>query len=129
MSSYVSQIVTNIFKYNNLEIYCVKSDGYTIWFGAAEIAKGFNYQNINQTIKNKVNNEDKIKLKNLINLINLNQYVSININLTPQEQNILYINEFGLYSLMFETKNQDKDNIDFYNFISHYILPSMRRIN
>ena len=57
-SSYVSQIITNIFKYNNLEIYCIKSDEYNIWFGAAEIAKGFNYQNINQTIKNKVNNEE-----------------------------------------------------------------------
>ena len=50
------------FKYNNLEIYCIKTNKCDIWFGAMEVAKGLNYKNINQILKNKVNDEDKKKL-------------------------------------------------------------------
>lgn len=108
--------ITYKFKYKNVEIHCIKTNEYDIWFGAMEVAKELNYKNVNQILKNKVDDEDKMKLENLIN-----------INLTQKEKDAIYVNEYGLYCLIFGKKNEEIN--EFKKFITHDILPSMRRRN
>ena len=124
-----NQLVTNLnniqttFRYNNLDILCIKINEYDLWFKAKEAAEGMEYTNTDQAIRLHVLDEDKITLENLLKLRPLEFRGPI--NLTYNEKNSIYINESGLYSLIFSSKKDEAKA--FKKFVTQTILPSIRK--
>lgn len=118
--------VVYTFKYNDLEIYCIKPNENDIWFSTIEIAEGLNYENLDQIIKKRVDNKDMINLEDLIG----NQLISVNINLTSKEKKIIYVNENGLCCFLYADMDEMiKERINMFKvFIIGNALGHMQNI-
>jgi prophage antirepressor-like protein len=85
-----------------------------IWFGCKEILTSLEYKDIKDAMKAHIDKDNKIQLKNINHSIN-----------TKQHPNTIYINESGLYKLIFSSKMK-KAKI-FTNWVTNDVLPSIRK--
>ena len=111
------------FKYNNLDILCIKINEFDIWFKAKEAAEGLCYKSTDKAIRDHVSNEDKITLENIIKL-GPPKLGGLE-NLSHNEKNSIFINEAGLYNLIFSSKKDEAKSFTY--FVTHTILPSIRK--
>ena len=94
---------------------CVIVDN-NVWFRGKDVAIALGYENTTQAILNNVEEEDKYKLGELINLSD---------RLTYHEKITVYINESGLYSLVM--KSQKTEAKQFKHWVTSEVLPSIRK--
>lgn len=87
------------------------------WFVGKDVAKALGYSNTNDALSNHVDEEDRI-------MGSPNATPSIIDNL-GREQYPTFINESGLYSLVFSSKNQDAKT--FKHWVTSEVLPSIRK--
>src|SRR3989344_3229693 len=114
--------LTNIFKYANKTFtYYIVND--KIYFKGKEIAEYLEYSNLQQAIREHVDNDEKYKLKNL-GVLNFRP-LSKNLKNISNEENTIYISESGLYSLIIGSKK--KEAKEFKKHICNVILPSIRK--
>ena len=60
--------IQTTFKYNNLDILCIKINEYNIWFKAKEAAEGMAYKDTDQAIRDHVYDEHKKALEYILKL-------------------------------------------------------------
>jgi prophage antirepressor-like protein len=97
-------------------ISCIKQEN-DIWFRGKDIATILGYTNTKKAIIDHVDIEDKMKLNDLIH--------SETLCLTFNEKQTIYINEFGLYSLVLGSKK--KEAKQFKKWIISEVLPSIKQ--
>ena len=106
-------IYNKILKFNNNEInYEYDRDG-NIWFKFKCITDILEYKNRKDTLRDKIENSDKIKLKDLRKIKK------------DEQQDTIYINETGLYTLLIKSKM--KKAIKFQLWLVKEALPNLRK--
>jgi prophage antirepressor-like protein len=85
-----------------------------IWFNGKELTLALEYKDTKDAIKSHIDKNDRTQLKNINHSIDTNQH-----------PNSIYINESGLYKLMFSSKMKKAKN--FTNWITNDVLPSIRK--
>jgi prophage antirepressor-like protein len=107
-------------KFNNTDlncsIGCVVVDN-NVWFRGKNVATALGYENTTQTIIIHVEDEDKCKLEELWGLSD--RFLTFN------EKNTIYINESGLYSLIFSSHKPEAKQ--FKHWVTSEVLPSLRK--
>jgi prophage antirepressor-like protein len=88
-----------------------------IYFKAKDIATILGYVNTEQAIRFNVDDDDKIKLNEL--------QTAKNSGLASNKKNTIYINESGLYCLIFGSKKEEAKQ--FKKWITTDILPTIRK--
>jgi len=106
----------NTITFENNKIIIIIDNDYEIWFNAKQICLSLNYKEPNKAITNNVDKEDKIQLKNM----------NINFEIKQQPDSI-YINETGLYSLLFASRIKKAKK--FMKWVKKEVLPFMRQSN
>lgn len=112
----------NIIPFENSDLSCkidtLNVDG-QIWFKGKDIALALDYSDSDQAIRNHVEDEDKIPLSCLsFNPVNFT-------GLRGNAKQALFINESGLYSLIFNSKK--KEAKVFKHWVTSEVLPSIRK--
>ena len=106
----------NTITFENNKIIIIIDNDFEIWFNAKQICISLKYIKPKQAITNNVDKEDKIQLKNM------------NINFEVKQQpSSIYINETGLYSLLFASRTAKAKK--FMKWVKKEVLPSMRQSN
>jgi len=106
----------NTITFENNKIIIIIDNNFEIWFNGKQICISLNYKEPNKAITNNVDKEDKIQLKNM----------NINFEIKQQPDSI-YINETGLYSLLFASRTKKAKK--FMKWVKKEVLPSMRQSN
>ena len=115
--------IQTTFKYNNLDILCIKINECDFYVKAKEATEALCYSDTNQAIRLHVYDEDK---KTLDELLKLNPVLNTGFEkMKGNEKNSIFINEAGLYDLILASKK--KEAKDFKKFVTHTILPSIRK--
>ena len=104
----------NTITFENNKIIIIVDNDYEIWFNAKQICLSLKYSELKKAIANNVDKEDKIQLKN----------ININFEIKQQPDSI-YINETGLYSLLFASRTTKAKK--FMKWVKKEVLPSMRQ--
>jgi prophage antirepressor-like protein len=99
----------------NCSVTCVSVEG-AIWFKGRDVASILGYVNTNLTIQLNVELEDKQTFEELRGI---NIYPG-----TPNENNTIYINESGLYSLIMSSKKPEAKQ--FKHWVTSEVLTSIR---
>ena len=110
----IIDIYNNILKYNNNNIDFVIDINGLIWFKFLSICKILNYKSSKDTLRDHVFKENKIKLKDLKLIFKRTEH-----------GDTIYINESGLYNLLFKSKM--KKAVDFRLWIINEVLPNLRK--
>ena len=105
----------------NVNIKIITDDNNVLWFKAKDISKYLGYSNTEQAIRVNVDEEYKIKLCDIELTIVPPLLHSGGINAI----NTIYINEQGLYQLLFSSKKIDAKQ--FTKWIIEEVLPSIRK--
>ena len=79
------------------------------WFVGSDVTRALGYANHVQAIRENVDIEDIIKSRNL----------------SEHNSKLLFINESGVYSLIFQSKQERAK--EFKRWVTHEVLPSLRR--
>ena len=104
----------NLINFETNKIIVIIDNDNIIWFNAKQICISLEYKQAKKAIKNNVDKDDKIQLKNM------------NINFEIQQQpDSIYINESGLYSLLISSKTIKSKK--FIKWLTSEILPNLRR--
>ena len=111
-NSFIS-LEKNYIEYCNVKISVIIDKNNELWFNANNTAEALGYSDYKDAIKRHVKKEDTIQL-NDINYDNKKGH--------PQT---LFLNESGLYSLMIRSRMPNA--ITFTNWITHEVLPSIRK--
>ena len=90
-----------------------------IWFVGSDIAAALDYKDTTQAIRYHVLDEDKI-------IIQTNQNVPPVTDSLGRIQYPVWINESGLYSLIFGSKKQNA--VEFKHWVTATVLPTMRKL-
>ena len=88
------------------------------WFVGADVAKALDYASPANAIHDYVDDEDKQHVDG-------SQFTIANASNTISSRNITIINEAGVYSLIFQSKQERAK--DFKHWITHEVLPALRR--
>jgi prophage antirepressor-like protein len=88
------------------------------WFRGRDAAHALGYVETTQSIRKFVNDEDKMKLKEIWGPIDL-------MGLSNNAQNMMCLNESGLYSLIMRSKM--KAALQFQKWVTTDVLPSIRK--
>ena len=99
-------IIKKVFHYEDTELPAIKCKD-DIWFRGKTTAEILKYANQCKAIRNHVDPEDRARFDELHGGTNLRASVSRRSKtdpLTNNEKNTIYINEFGLYSLILRSK-------------------------
>ena len=117
---YSMSIIEKVFHYEENEITVIKCRD-DIWFKAKQVATLLGYLDPSQSIRQNVDPEDRISLEKLIG--------GGRITLPPLVSNFqgstLYLNESGLYSLIFGSKLESAK--EFKRWVTKDVLPSIRK--
>jgi len=108
-------IFNNQLTYKNNEIKIIIDNNNIIWFKFNNISNILNYKSSKDTLRDNVDKENKIHLKNLKLLFKIKN----------EHPNTIYINEIGLYTLLIKSKQ--KKAKEFQKWIINDILPSLRK--
>jgi prophage antirepressor-like protein len=104
----------NYILFGQIKIHIIIDNTDKIWFNGKELTLALEYKDTKDAINSHIDKNDKIQLKNINHSINTNQH-----------PNSIYINESGLYKLMFSSKMKKAKN--FTNWITNDVLPSIRK--
>ena len=97
-------IIEKVFKYEVTELLVIKYED-EIWFKAVVVTTILKYTNQRKAIRDHVDPEDKRKLSELMSKSKRNESFPLQTgSLKGNEGNTVYINESGLYSLIFGSK-------------------------
>jgi prophage antirepressor-like protein len=104
----------NLINFENHRIIIIIDNDNIIWFNAKQICIALEYKQAKKAIKNNVDKDDKVQLKNM------------NITFDIQQQpDSIYINESGLYSLLISSKTNKSKK--FIKWLTKNILPELRK--
>jgi len=117
MSDTLFSLFEQIFKYNNNQINIIIDNEGAPYFAGSEIAVLLKYDHPQNAILNNVNKIDKKEFKELKHFID-----DVPKNMQPHT---VYINEAGLYSLIFGSKK--KEAKEFKYWVLHSVLPEIRK--
>ena len=107
----------NILKYNDNEAIIIVDEKVDVWFSGSDIAKMLGYSRPNMAIRKHVPPANKRDLSQLIKHI-----ITIPHN---AQMNTVYINEGGLYKLIFSSKLETATQ--FTDWITNTVIPSIRK--
>ena len=119
--------IKEVFKYENSELSIIKKDD-DIWFKAKNIADILKYTNTRKAIRDHVDYEDRITSEDL------NSFPTGGTNRSPsrerifsppKNENMIYINESGLYSLILKSKTDKAKELK--RWVTKEVLPSIRK--
>jgi prophage antirepressor-like protein len=85
-----------------------------LWFNANDVAIALGYEKPKHAIQNKIDNKDKIQLRDINHNYNINKH--------PQT---VYLNETGLYTLVLKSNMPNAKK--FTTWITNDVLPSIRK--
>ena len=94
----------------NIEISCYIDEDKNLWFRGKEITPLLDYKNTKQAIKDHVSSDDKI---------------SRGLKIGPQVYRCTFINESGLYTLIFGSKKPEAEKLK--RWVTSEVLPSIRK--
>ena len=118
-------IIEKVFKYEVNELPVIKYED-EIWFKAVVVATILKYTNQRKAIRDHVDPEDKRKLSELMSKSKRNKSFRLKTDpLKGNEGNAVYINESGLYSLIFGSKLESAK--EFKRWVTSQVLPSIRK--
>ena len=100
----------------NCNIKCVLS-GSDVWFRGKDIANALGYENTTKAIRDHVEEEDKSKLEELDK--------NDSFSLTYHDKITIYINESGLYNLIFTSQKPEAKQ--FKQWVTSEVLPSIKK--
>ena len=119
MCIYISMsIIEKVFKYEKNEITVIKCRD-EIWFRAKDIAKALGYEKTRNAISKHVNDDDKSILEDL------RRGSQIRAPFKNEQGGSTFINESGLYSLIFGSKLESAKA--FKRWVTKDVLPSIRK--
>lgn len=104
----------NLINFESHRIIIIIDNDNIIWFNAKQICIALEYKQAKKAIKNNVDKDDKIQLKNM----------NITFDIKQQPDSI-YINESGLYSLLILSKTNKSKK--FIKWLTTNILPELRK--
>ncbi len=115
--------------FNGKELTCIQNQD-NIWFKGKDVALILEYKDTKQAIRDNVQTEDKLFLENIHQLGGV-QSTPLKFGgvqptpLTYNEKNTIYINESGLYSLVFNSKMPQAKS--FKKWVTSDVLPNLRK--
>ena len=109
-----NKIITK--EYLQSKVNIILDDNNTAWFKGCEVASILGYSNKEKAVRMHVDIEDKIKMKEL-----MPAFLNHPLNSQPHTT---YINESGLYSLIFGSKLETAKK--FKRWVTNEVLPSIR---
>ena len=119
MCIYISMsIIEKVFKYEENEITVIKCRD-KIWFRGKDIAKALGYEKTRNAILKHVNDDDKSILEDL------RRGPQIRAPFNNEQGGSIFINESGLYSLIFGSKLESAKV--FKRWVTSEVLPSIRK--
>ena len=119
MCIYISMsIIEKVFKYEENEITVIKCRD-KIWFRGKDIAKALGYEKTHNAILKHVNDDDKSILEDL------RRGPQIRAPFKNEQGGSIFINESGLYSLIFGSKLESAKV--FKRWVTSEVLPSIRK--
>ena len=119
MCIYISMsIIEKVFKYEENEITVIKCRD-EIWFRGKDIAKALGYEKTRNAILKHVNDDDKSILEDL------RRGPQIKAPFKNEQGGSIFINESGLYSLIFGSKLESAKV--FKRWVTSEVLPSIRK--
>ena len=119
MCIYISMsIIEKVFHYEESEITVIKCRD-EIWFRGKDIAKALGYEKTRNAILKHVNNDDKSILEDL------RRGSQIRAPFKNEQGGSIFINESGLYSLIFGSKLESAKV--FKRWVTSQVLPSIRK--
>ena len=119
MCIYISMsIIEKVFKYEENEITVIKCKD-KIWFRGKDIAKALGYEKTRNAILKHVNDDDKSILEDL------RRGPQIRAPFKNEQGGSIFINESGLYSLIFGSKLESAKV--FKRWVTSEVLPSIRK--
>ena len=119
MCIYISMsIIEKVFKYEENEITVIKCRD-EIWFRGKDIAKALGYEKTRNAILKHVNDDDKSILEDL------RRGPQIRVPFKNEQGGSIFINESGLYSLIFGSKLESAKV--FKRWVTSEVLPSIRK--
>ena len=117
-TKYSMSIIEKAFHYEENEITVIKCRD-EIWFRGKDIAKALGYKKTRNAILKYVNDDDKSILENL------RRRPQIRAPFKNEQGGSIFINESGLYSLIFGSKLESAKA--FKRWVTKYVLPSIRK--
>ena len=118
-------IIEKVFKYEATELQVIMCKD-NIWFKAVAVATILKYTNQRKAIRDHVDPEDKRKLSELVLKTKRNESFPLQTgSLKGNEGNTVYINESGLYSLIFGSKLESAKA--FKRWVTKDVLRSIRK--
>ena len=115
---YSMSIIEKVFHYEENEITVIKCRD-EIWFRGKDIAKALGYEKARNAILKHINNDDKPILEDL------RRGPQIRAPFNNEEGGSIFINESGLYSLIFSSRLELAKN--FKRWVTKDVLPSIRK--
>ena len=112
-----------MFKYSGKDVMILTINN-EVWFKATEIAEILEYTNLQKSIRDHVDDDDKIILSKLMEKYSI---VRVNESFTLDQylKTSIFINEVGMYSLILRSKQKNAKL--FKKWITSEILPSLRK--
>ena len=111
-------IIEKVFHYEENEITVIRCRD-EIWFKGKDIAKALGYEKTRNAIMKHVNDDDKSILENL------RRGTQIGAPFKNEQGGSIFINESGLYSLIFGSRLESAKN--FKRWVTKDLLPSIRK--
>lgn len=105
----------NMIVHKKIKIHTIIDYNDEVWFNAKQIANLLKYKDTKNAIKSNVEINDTIYLK----------YINYDSDDNTIHPNSIYLNEAGLYSLLFSSKMPEAKKFKYW--ITHQILPSIRK--
>ena len=115
---YSMSIIEKVFHYEKKEISVIKCRD-EIWFRGKDIAKALGYEKIHNAILKHVDDDDKSILENI------RRGPQIGAPFKNEQGGSIFINESGLYSLIFGSRLESARN--FKICVTNDVLPSIRK--
>ncbi len=118
-----AEATNNTFTYGNKDVrtYIINEE---VWFCGRDVAELLEYKDTVNAIKDNVDADDKMVLKELIG--SQHDVAPSTRSYTPNELNAYFINKAGLYSLVFGCKLEA--GRQFKSYVMKTVLPSIRKL-
>ena len=110
-------IIEKVFHFNENQINVVKCND-DIWFKGKDIANALSYENPGKAIRIHVDSDDKMPINDLLTVSKGGSKINY-------QRSTIYVNESGLYTLIFTSKL--KSAKVFMKWVTSKVLPSIRK--
>ena len=110
--------LSKVFDYENSKVQTIVDSNNNVWFQGNSIASILGYSNVQKAVRTHVDQDDRT-IRSLIE--GVPKMGTLNLN----ENNQIYINESGMYSLILRSKLETAKA--FKRFVTSEILPSIRK--